>query len=85
MTNKMEAKLTEVFNVLNQTKNIIEKYYYSQNGRNLHSAVFEFAKLKNGLPKYEIFRTKNVNTSYFEDNFNIDLGERCSHFFYTDF
>lgn len=75
MTTKLEAKLTEVFTVLNRTKRLIEKFFYAQNARSFQSAVFECIKTKNVLTDYEIFHIRDaLNSSYSEENFSIDLG-----------
>lgn len=92
VTNKLEAKINEVFSVLNNTKNAIEKYFYSQKPRNLQSTVFECLKTRNVLSEYEVFHIKGaLNSSYSEENFNIELGKyffphACNHlihFFYS--
>lgn len=77
ITYKLEAKLTEVFSVLNQTKDIIEKYFYSQDGQTIHTTVLECSRTtKAVLTEFEIFQGKNVlNNSYSEENFSIDHGK----------
>lgn len=76
ITSKLETKVAEVTTVLDQTKNIIEKYFYSNGRRNLNSAVFECWKTTNVLSEYEIYQPKGVlNNSYSEENFTVDLGK----------
>lgn len=77
ITSKLEAKINEVFIALNNTKSAIETYFYSQKPRNLQSTVFECFKAKNVLTGYEVFHMKGaLNSSYSEENFNIELGKR---------
>lgn len=76
VTSKLEAKLGEVSSVLNQTKNIIEKYFYSNEGYSLSSAVFECFKTKSEMREYEVFQPKGgLNNSYSEENFSIEFGK----------
>lgn len=76
VTSRLEARLNEVFTVLNQTKNIIENYFYQRGPRNLHSAIFECLKTKNVLTEYEVFNMRSAsNNSYSEENFSVDLGK----------
>lgn len=77
VSSKLEAKLNEVFTVLNHTKSMIEQYYYSgQNSNQLRSTVFECLISRNALTEYEVFHVKGaLNNSYSEENFSIDLGK----------
>lgn len=76
ITSKLEVKLSEVADVLNQTRTIIEKYFYSNDCYSLNSAVFESFKTKNEMREYEILQLKGVlNNSYSEENFSIEFGK----------
>lgn len=76
VTIKLEAKLNEVANVLNETKVFVEDYFYSHNRRNLQSTIFDCLNTKKVFNQYEILQGNGVlNDSYFEENFSVDLGK----------